>query len=197
MSTHRHHPRRSSEHAARSDAAAGGAWIAIGEVVGAFGLRGELKVAPLTDFPERFDETPTVYLGGDRTPYPVVGAHARRHQVVLRLEGVVDAEGAEQLRGATIWIPEAQRHPLDRDQYYLHDLIGLEVRHVDGDLLGTVKDVLQGAGNDLLVVDDTGHTRETLLPLVKAFVKEVDLEHRIVRVDPIPGLFDDRAEEAR
>jgi 16S rRNA processing protein RimM len=196
MST-RHHPRRSSEHARRSDTAGNGEWIAIGEVVGAFGLRGELKVAPLTDFPERFDTTPIVYLGSDCTPYPVAGARTRKHQVVLRLEGVADAEAAENLRGATIWIPEAQLHSLERDQYYLHDLVGLEVRHVDGHLLGTVKDVLLGAGNDLLVVDDTEHAKETLLPLVKAFVKQVDLEHRIMRVDPVPGLFDDRAEEAR
>jgi 16S rRNA processing protein RimM len=190
--------RRSSEHAAPSDAAAGaGDWIAVGEVVGAFGLRGELKVAPLTDFPERFDTTAIVYLGSDHTPYLVVGAHARKHQVVLRLEGVADAGSAEKLRGSTIWIPEAQRHPLARDQYYLDDLIGLEVRHVDGGLLGTVKDVLVGAGNDLLVVEDSAHTRETLLPLVKAFVKQVDLERRVVCVDPVAGLFDDRAEEAR
>ena len=116
------------------------AWIAVGEIVGAFGIRGELKVLPQTDFPDRFMRTPTLYLGDAHTPRAVLGA--RRHQriILLTLDGVSDMSAAERLRGLTLWIPEAERTPLDEGQFYLHDVVGLRVVHVNGQPLGEVEE---------------------------------------------------------
>ncbi len=172
-------------------------WAAVGEVTAPFGTHGELKVRPLTDFPERFTHTRTVHIGDERTPHAIEAARVRGPQVVLRLAGVASVEAAEKLRGATLWIPASELLPLPEDTYYLHDLIGLRVRHVDGRTLGIVSDVLTGTGNDLLVVRDQRTGAETLLPAVKEFVKRVNVPAGELLVEPVPGLFDDRFEEAR
>src|SRR5579859_6085257 len=82
-------------------------WAVIGAVVGAFGLHGEVKVVPLTDFPARFEHTPTVYLGERHIPYHIERAHPHKRQVLLKLTGVESIDAAEALRGATISIPAA------------------------------------------------------------------------------------------
>lgn len=170
-------------------------WIAVGEVVGTFGVRGQLKVAPLTAFPERFAHTPTVYVGKKRSPYHVLDAHPHKRHILLQLEDVVDLDAAERLRGAILWIPAGQIATLPDDQFYVHDLIGMRVFHVNGTHLGVVTDVLAMPGNDLFVIR-TPDGSEALLPAVKAFVRAVDTPARVITVDPIPGLFDEQAEVA-
>lgn len=174
----------------------GTAWIAIGEVVGAFGIRGEVKIFPLTDFPDRFAQTPTLYLGDAHTPYTVKSARVHQRVVIVTVDGIDDMAAAQRLRGATVWIPEDERMPLDEDQFYLHDVVGLRVVHVNGQPLGEVVDFMTGSGNDLFVVRAVPSGREVLLPAVRAFVRELDVAGRVLRVDPIPGLFDEQSESA-
>jgi 16S rRNA processing protein RimM len=168
-------------------------WVAVGSIVGTFGVHGQLKVEPLTDVPDRFEQLPAVYLGDERRKLRVEGAHPHKRQILLQLEGIADMTAAERLRGQLLWIPAAEIAPLPPDQYYIHDLLGQRVEHVNGKALGRVTDVLTGTGNDLLVVrnDETG--AETLVPAAKAFIKSVDLAAGVLRLDPIPGLFDDEA----
>ncbi|HEX6797520.1 MAG TPA: ribosome maturation factor RimM [Ktedonobacterales bacterium] len=192
--------RRDAQHTRGGAMDAGGEaqdWVAVGEVAAPFGMRGELKVRPLTDFPERFAHTETLYAGEDHTPYAVETARLHGAQVVVRLAGIASVEAAEALRGEMLWIPASELMPLPQDSYYLHDLVGLRVRHVNGRVLGVVGDVLTGVGNDLLVVRDPQTGAETLLPAVKAFIKRVDVAGGELLVEPVPGLFDDRFEEAR
>lgn len=182
-------------------------WAEVGVIAGAFGLHGEVKVQPETAFPERFASTPTIYLGDERTPYAIEQARAHKQQIVLQLRDVTSIEAAEALRGQRVWIPASLLMPLPEGQFYLHDVIGLEVRHVDGRVLGTVRDILSGTGNDLFVIARApvagaegvilAQQDDVLLPAVKAFIMRVDLEARVMIVDPIPGLFDEGYEEAR
>ncbi|MGE5334832.1 MAG: ribosome maturation factor RimM [Nitrososphaerota archaeon] len=168
----------------------------MGEIVGAFGVRGEMKVVPLTDFPERFAQTPSLYLGDAHARYTVQSARPHQRIILLKLEGVDDVAAAERLRGTTLWIPEAERMPLAEDQFYLSDVVGLRVVHVNGQPLGEVVDVITGSGNDLFVIRAASNGREVLLPAVRAFIREIDIPAGVLRVDPIPGLFDEQAESA-
>jgi 16S rRNA processing protein RimM len=188
------HPRRPQR--TSNDAAHESAWIAVGEIVGVFGIRGEVKVLPQTDFPDRFAQTPTLYLGDSRAPCAVQSARQHQRIVLLKLDGIDDATAAERLRGLTLWIPEAERMPLADGQFYLHDVVGLKVMHVNGRPLGEVVDFITGSGNDLFVVRATSGGREVLLPAVHEFIRELDLLGGVLRVDPIPGLFDDQSENA-
>lgn len=170
-------------------------WVAIGEIVGTFGTRGELKILPLTDFPDRFERTSTVFAGEKRIPFHILEARSHKQHIVLRLDGISSMDGAERLRGATLWIPADQITALPGDQFYLHDLIGMRVRHVNGNELGVVADVMTAPGIDHFVIQ-TPDGGEVLLPAVKAFIKTVDVAARSMTVEPIPGLFDDHADVA-
>jgi 16S rRNA processing protein RimM len=168
-------------------------WVAVGRITGAFGIRGDVKVQPLTDFPERFQGTATLYVGDDHIARSVVSARQHARIVVVHLAGIETANDAERLRGAHLYIPAGELLALPQDQYYLHDLIGLRVERIDGTPLGVVADVLIGGGNDLFVIRPTAGGADVLLPAVKEFVKSVDLPGGVMRVAPIPGLFDEHA----
>lgn len=168
-------------------------WIAIGTIVGAFGVHGELKVEPQTDIPGRFEQLRSIYLGDDHTQHRVESARMHKRLVLLKLEDIGDMTAAERLRSQTLWIPANEIASLPDDQYYVHDLVGLRVEHVNGTPLGRVAEVIIGSGNDLLVVRNTETEAETLVPAAKVFIRSVDLAAGVLYLDPIPGLFDDGA----
>jgi 16S rRNA processing protein RimM len=168
-------------------------WVAIGLITAMFGIRGEVKVQPLTDFPERFLQTATVYVGDELVERRVLSARLHQRIVILRLEGVETANDAEALRNKKLYVPASELITLPPDHYYLHDLVGLRVVHVDGTGLGVVRDVIQSAGNDLLVIQDARTGKDVLLPTVKEFVKAVDVAGGTITVEPIPGFFGDSA----
>jgi 16S rRNA processing protein RimM len=180
----------------QTQAPASDEWVAIGLITAMFGIRGEVKVQPLTDFPERFLQTARIYLGDELVERRVLGARLHQRIVILRLEGVETANDAEALRNKKLYVPASELITLPPDHYYLHDLMGLRVVHVDGTSLGVVRDVIQSAGNDLLVIQSARTGKDVLLPAVKAFVKGVDVAGGIISVEPIPGLFDEDADVA-
>jgi 16S rRNA processing protein RimM len=166
-------------------------WVTVGNIVGVFGLRGEIKVESWSSFPERFTKTEILYAGPKHTPYRVLGAHPHKQHVLVQLEGITDVEAAERLLGQALSIPAEQIHELPGDSFYLHDLIGLEVVHTNGRKLGIVKDVLVTGGTDLFVITSVRSGQDMLLPAVKEFIKSVDISSGRLEVDPIPGLLDD------
>ncbi len=158
--------------------------VVIGKIVAPFGLRGEVKVVPFTDFPDRFEELGEVYVGsGDAGEVRRI-RRARLHKgsVLTKFEGIEDATAAESLRGLEVRIRESDLAPLEEGSYYVHDLIGLDVLTTGGESLGTLKEVLSGPANDVFVTD------RAMIPAVKEFVKSVDLRKRQIIVEPIEGL---------
>jgi 16S rRNA processing protein RimM len=117
--------------------------------------------------------------------------------LLLHLAGIENANQAEELRSLTVEIPLARIAPLPPDQYYVHDLLGLRVETSGGQVLGSIKDILPTSGHDVYVVQEQGSKREVLVPAVKAMVKRIDIAAGVLILDPIPGLFDERFEEAR
>lgn len=172
-------------------------WAVVGEVVGVFGIRGELKVRTLSDFAERFAPGSAVYLGPRHERRVITTSRVHGAQVIIAIEGCASANDAERLRGQSLSVPTAELAALAADQFYQHDIIGLRVERLDGQLLGVISAIIPSGSSDLYVVRDPATGQERMLPAVKEFVHEVDLAARVMRVTPIPGLFDDNAEEAR
>lgn len=172
------------------------AWAQVGEIVGVFGVKGELKVRPYSDFDERFAVGATLYLGDTHSPHTITSARLRPGSHILALSGVESANDAERLRGQLLWVPSNVLAPLAPDQFYQHDIIGLRVEHVNGAYLGVIADILDSGQNDLYLVRHETTGAEYMLPAVKEFIKQVDVAHGVMRVEPIPGLFDDEADTA-
>jgi 16S rRNA processing protein RimM len=166
-------------------------WVTVGNIVGVFGLHGEIKVEPWSSFPERFTNTEILYAGPKHSPYRVLGSHPHKQHILLQLEGITSINAAERLLGQALSIPAEQIHDLPDDSFYLHDLVGLEVVHANGRKLGIVKDVLVTGGIDLFVITSVRSGQDMLLPAVKEFIKSIDIPSGVLVVDPIPGLLDD------
>ncbi|MHB0938421.1 MAG: ribosome maturation factor RimM [Armatimonadota bacterium] len=157
----------------------------IGEVTSPQGLHGEVRVYPHTDFPERFLELDQVSLEHGREPARFVKITSSRiagRVIVLKLEGVETRDDAERLRGARLLIPHSRAVALGENEYYYHQLIGLEVVTTAGESLGPITAIWPTGANDVY------ETELALIPAVKEFIREVDLDHGRMVVEARPGL---------
>lgn len=160
----------------------------IGQVVGAFGLAGEMKVRLETDFPERFDKLRQVQLRpekGEPERLQVERSRPHKGQILLKVKGVERIEDVDRWRGAWVQVARETAVPLPRGSYYSSDLVGMQVVTVDGRDLGRVDAVLRYPAHDLLQVG------EALVPAVPEMVRDVDVEIRRITVDLPRGLLPD------
>jgi 16S rRNA processing protein RimM len=157
-------------------------WMLVGRVVGAFGVRGEMKVEPLTDFPERFKKTKQIYLGTDRMPVAVTGSRTHGGQVLLRLEGIDSPEAVKALRNPELFVPRDEAHPLPDGHFYLDDIIGAQVETTDGRAVGTISDVISTGSNEVFVIGKGSDA--ILIPVIKDAVTELDVAAKRVVVEP-------------
>ena len=165
-------------------------WATIGKVVALFGVRGELKVRLLTDIPNRFAELDAVHAGPDHTRHLIQSVRPYKSEmIVLKLEGIDDANAAELLRNQDLQIPLSKLAKLPPDSYYQHDILGLRVFTLDKLELGKIVDILITGGNDVYVVK-TGDSSQVLIPAIKDVIKEIDLIRHTMYIDPLPGLLD-------
>ncbi len=166
-------------------------YLAIGRITGPHGIRGEVKVDSMTDFPERFARGTQVYLGSgtdDAEARPVEIMAARQHKGVMlvKLNIVPDRNTAELLRGRYLLIPESEAMPLGEHENYAHDLIGLQVETTAGEVLGELTEILFTRANDVYVVK--GPSGEVLVPALRDVVLEVSLPARKMVVALPAGL---------
>ena len=165
-------------------------WATIGKVVALFGVRGELKVRLLTDIPNRFAELDAVHVGPDHTRHLIQKVRPYKGEmIVLKLEGIDDANAAELLRNQDLQIPLSELAKLPPDSYYQHDILGLRVFTLARLELGKIVDILITGGNDVYVVKATDGS-QVLIPAIKDVIKEIDLIHHTMYIDPLTGLLD-------
>jgi 16S rRNA processing protein RimM len=163
-----------------------GDYLAVARVVGAHGIRGEVRCELITDFPERLKRARQLLIGEGHAPIGLERARLDRHGAILKLEGVDSRDDAERLRGQVLSVPGAEAVQLPGGTYFWHQIIGLRVRSDEGEDLGLVAEIIPTGGNDVYVVREDG--REILLPAIKDVVREIDLAGGIMTVHMIEGL---------
>jgi 16S rRNA processing protein RimM len=155
--------------------------VTIGTIVAAHGIKGEVKVRIDTDFPERFDDLKAVWVqmrNAEGRIFDVESTRFQKDGVLVKFRGVDDRNTSEAMRGAELMIDRDELMELEEDQFYIDDLIGLDVYTTDGEHMGKITEVLQNAANDIYV------TPRGMIPAVKQFVREVDLKARKMVVTP-------------
>lgn len=164
-------------------------YLAIGKVRRAHGVRGELSVAVLTEFPERFEVTEWVYLGDEyeASPYRLESYRRHKKNLLLSLSGIDTRTEAEQFIGDYVQVPIEEAVPLPEGTYYLYELIGLDVVTTAGEPLGAVVDIIETGANDVYLVDNGDRT--VLLPAIPDVVQAIDLEQGRMVVELIDGLI--------
>lgn len=166
-------------------------YLEIGRVLKPHGVRGEVKVFPLTDDPKRFTRLERVYgrKDNDRQVLHIETVRVPKADLVLvKFKDISTPEQADLLRNIVLEIPRSEAPPLPKGKVYFGDVIGMEVRRTDTrEHVGTVRSIVS-AGNDLLEVET--RTGELLIPWVEALVEKIDTEARTVWVVPLPGLLE-------
>lgn len=154
----------------------------VGQIVGTFGLKGDLKVVPLTDFLDRFKKGSRLRLQGEWTEVTAVRWHQDRP--VIRLSGIDSIEAAQRLKWAYLEVPESDQPELAEDEYLTSSLIGMTAFEVSGRQLGEVTEVLRLPAHDVIVIGNL------MIPAVKSFVQDIDVLERKIVVRLIPGMED-------
>jgi len=161
--------------------------IEIGKITNAVGLRGEVKVYNYSD-PDRYDHLKEVLVGDNR--HKITSARYQSGLVVLKLSGINDRNAAEALKGQSLYVLESELPKLPEDTYYIRDLIGSKViNEEDGSEIGTISDVIQNSAQDVYEIN-LASGKKGYVPAVGTFVKDVNIEEKIVKIHVIEGLFD-------
>lgn len=172
--------------------------MAIGVIVGAHGLGGEVKIEVHTDYPERFAEGNTILMGVELLATRIAASRPHKNLQLVRFHGIGNRSEAENLRGQWLFIADEDAAALEDDVYWIHDLVGMEVRDTAGRVLGTVHNVLQTGANDVYLIapaEGINRGREILLPAIADVVQRVDPTHRLIVVDLMPGLLEEEGED--
>ncbi|MCL4871112.1 MAG: 16S rRNA processing protein RimM [Anaerolineae bacterium] len=167
-------------------------FLIIGQVARPHGIRGELRADIHTEQPERFTWLKQVYLSLDEdgvgaVPYQVAAARLHQKQVLLQLAEVTERNGAEELRGRWLLVPQEEAIPLEEGEYYLYQVIGLSVYTDTDEPLGVLVEVIETGANNVFVVQ--GGERELLLPDIAEVVRDIDFERGRITVHLLPGLL--------
>ncbi|HYM15567.1 MAG TPA: ribosome maturation factor RimM [Dehalococcoidia bacterium] len=156
-------------------------FVAVGRVLGPFGLKGELKVQAQTDNPARFRVRAKLWAG--QQPVSIATSRAAQGYVYVTLKGFTDRTSVERFRHALLQIPEGELPPLPDGEYYRFQLIGLMVVGRDGQVLGTLDEIIETGANDVYRVR-TPEGADVLLPALSDVIVSVDLAGRRMVVDP-------------
>lgn len=166
-------------------------FLAVGKLRRPHGLKGEILMDILTDFPERLVEGVQLFAGDSRHPLLIKSNRPNNKSMLISFEGYDTPESVGVLRNQIVYVLAADRPALPEGEYYHHQLLGLHVVDEDGQLLGEVTGILDtGGANDVYQVS-TLNGKELLLPDTEEVVLKIDLNAGEMRVHLLPGLFPD------
>ena len=164
--------------------------LEVGQIVNTFGIKGFVKVYPYVDDIKRFDNLKTIYLKSKNkeNKFEIEEAKYQKNMVLLKLKGIDTIEQAEVLRNSYIEIERKDAVKLEEGQYFIADLLGLDVFIDTGEKLGTLDDIYNTGSSDIFVVkNELG--KQFLLPHIDEVIKNIDLENGKITVHIIDGLI--------
>lgn len=164
--------------------------LQVGVITSTHGLKGEVKVFPTTDYPERFEEIEEVLLDTGRTKMPIHIKSVRyfKKQVILKFKEFNDINEIEKYKQCSLWVTRENATPLYEDEYYIADLIGCQVYLEDDSHFGQLTDVMETGANDVYVIQ-MSDGREVLVPAIKDCILEVDIEEQKIKIHLLDGLM--------
>lgn len=163
--------------------------IAVGYVRNTQGLNGELKLEILTDFPERFEENITYFLGTEEIPVNIESYRIHKDNVIIKFREFSFIDEVEDFKGQYLTINKEDRFPLEEDQYYIEDLKGFNIIG-DGESLGILVDINMDHAQPI-IIGRTEQNKEFSFPGVEAFVESVNIEKEEIHIHPIEGMLDE------
>lgn len=165
-------------------------YLRVGVISSTHGVRGEVKVFPTTDDQERFLDLEKVILdtGKEKKDLEIQGVKFFKQFVILKFKGIDNINDIERYKGCDLYVSREDAVPLEEDEFYIADLIGMKVVLDDGKDFGTLLDVMETGANDVYVIDSNEHG-EVLIPAIKDCVLDVDIEEMVMTIHLMKGLI--------
>lgn len=168
--------------------------LQVGAITQTHGIRGEVKVFPLTDDVKRFKKGILLFLGIEeqqaQTQLEVEGVKFFKQYVILKFRGYDSINDIERFVRKNLYVTRDHAVSLEEDEYFIADLIGMEVFAQEDERIGVLRDVIQTGANDVYVVEQTDG-REVLLPAIRECVLQIDIKRRRMLIHKMAGLFED------
>ena len=164
--------------------------LEIGQIVNTFGIKGFVKIYPYVDDITRFDDLKTVYISTKKqeTKLEIEEIKYQKNMVLAKFKGIDTVENAEKLRNSYVKIDRKDAIKLEEGQYFIADLLGLDVFLDTGEKLGILDDIFNNGSTDIYVVkNELG--KQFLLPYIDEVIKNIDLENEKITVHIIDGLI--------
>ena len=160
-------------------------YLQVGVITSTHGIKGEVKVFPTTDDPNRFRALKDVVLdtGKEQIPLEIEGVKFFKQYVILKFKGIDNINDIEKYRKMPLLVSRENAVELEEDEYYMADIIGMDVYTEDGEKFGVLEDIMETGANDVYVVSTEAHT-EVLLPAIHDCILDVDTENRNLPVVP-------------
>ena len=165
--------------------------IQVGAITSTHGIRGEVKVYPTTDDAKRFKKLKQVILdtGKEKLELEIEGVKFFKQFVILKFKGIDNINDIEKYKGKNLYVTRENAVKLQKDEYFIADLIGLTVVDESDKVIGTLTDVIETGANDVYVVK-MENEKEVLLPAIKQCILDVNIEEERIRVHIMEGLMD-------
>lgn len=168
-------------------------WFNVGKIVNTHGIRGEVRVISKTDFPDERYKTGNkifLFMNNKDNPIELVIKSRRTHKNfdLLTFEGYENINEIEKFKGGILKVPESYLGKLEENEFYFHEIIGCVVSTIEGEELGTIREILTPGANDVWVVKGQGG-KELLIPYIEEIVKEVNIKEKKISIDPMEGLL--------
>ena len=163
----------------------------VGVITQTHGIHGEVKIFPTTDDAGRFRKLKTVWLddGKRRLKMKIAGVKFFKQYVIAKFEGYDSINDVEVLKGAKLLVEREKAVKLQKDEYFIADLIGMKVETESGETLGKVKDVLKTGANDVYVVE-LPDQKEALFPAIRECILNIDMDQSVITVHVMDGLME-------
>ncbi len=163
----------------------------VGIISSTHGVRGEVKVFPTTDDMKRFKKLKEVLLdtGKETLTLEIEGVKFFKQFVILKFKGYDNIDDIVKYRGKSLFVTRENAVKLQKDEYFIADLIGLKVVNEDGSFTGVLKDVMETGANDVYIVE-SADGKEVLIPAIKDCILQVDFQKEQVLVHLLEGLLD-------
>ena len=165
-------------------------FLQVGAITSTHGIRGEVKVFPTTDDPARFKKLKKVILdtGKRQIDMEIQSVRFFKQFVIVKFKGIDNINDVEQYKGSSLFVSRENAVSLEENEYYIADLMGMEVFTEEGHF-GIVKDVMETGANDVYIVDSKEHG-EVLIPAIHDCILDVDLDEQKMTIHLLPGLID-------
>lgn len=160
----------------------------VGKIISSHGIKGELKIFPLTDDINRFKYLKEVYIGEEKLPVQVVGVKFNKDKPIIRLKEFDNINQVLKFKDRYLYVDDENLIELEENEYFVFQLLGCKVENMEGKSIGVLEDIINTLSNDVYVIRHG--EKEYLVPAIKEFVKDIDIDNKLIRIDPIEGMIE-------